>query len=436
MNGLRCRHLASFLVVGAIFLASCAPTQVPSATSAPAKPAEAAKAGPTQAAPAAPVAQPAATTAPPPQPAATTAPAAKPAAGAPIRVGMSAAFSGPTAYLGENAKKAIEMGMEDWNAKGGINGRMFELVSGDNANNPQQGVTVSRKLIDVDKVPVVLGQLNSSVTLAAMPVFLEKQIPSIAYVDTNRKIYDGMGVGGNPWVFRINADDFMMADAYAGVLAQEAKSYAIVAQGDDYGRGAAAQYEPRLKQAGVNVTSVSYYDVGTADFRPILSKIQADKPEALLLVMLANDGSVFMRQYGELGLKQKIFSRGALVSKEFLDRIKDNPSLAEGIVEATVWTSGEDPEMETRFEKKYNEPIVIHGAMAYYAFQALAQALKLNGGDDSPAAVQAALKKVDYKEPGLGQINFDDHNQAYPNMSLATIKDGKIVLLKVIPTKK
>ena len=53
--------------------------------------------------------------------------------------------------LGESAQKAVQMGMDDWNAKGGINGRPFELVTGDNANQPQQGVTVSRKLIDVAK---------------------------------------------------------------------------------------------------------------------------------------------------------------------------------------------------------------------------------------------------------------------------------------------
>lgn len=358
------------------------------------------------------------------------------ASGQPIRVGMSMPLTGPTAYLGESAQKAVQMAMDTWNASGGVNGRKFELVTGDNAGQPQQGVTVSRKLIDVDKVAGVLGQLNSSVTLAAMPVFLEKQIPSIAYVDTNRKIYDAMGVGGNPWVFRINADDSMMADAFAGQLAQEAKSYAIVAQGDDYGRGAAALYEPRLKQAGVTITSTSYYDIGTADFRPVLSKIQSEKPEALLLIMLASDGSVFMRQYGELGLKQKIFSRGALVSNEFMDRIKDNPKLAEGIVEATVWTSGEDPDMEGAYQKHYGDPPVIHGVMAYYAFQTLAQALKANGGDDSPTGIQTALKKLDYEQPGLGHISFDDHDQAYPNMSLATWKDGKIVLLNTIPTKK
>src|SRR6266567_1259686 len=72
-----------------------------------------------------------------PAAAATSAPAA--ANGQPIRIGMSMPLTGPTAYLGESAQKAVQMGMDDWNAKGGINGRKFELVTGDNAGQPQQG---------------------------------------------------------------------------------------------------------------------------------------------------------------------------------------------------------------------------------------------------------------------------------------------------------
>src|SRR5947209_13728087 len=49
------------------------------------------------------------------------------ASGQPIRIGMSLPLTGPTAYLGESAQKAVQMGMDDWNAKGGINGRKFEL---------------------------------------------------------------------------------------------------------------------------------------------------------------------------------------------------------------------------------------------------------------------------------------------------------------------
>jgi ABC-type branched-subunit amino acid transport system substrate-binding protein len=99
-----------------------------------------------------------------------------------------------------------------------------------------------------------------------------------------------------------------------------------------------------------------------------------------------------------------------------------------------VWTSGEDPTVEGEYQQRNGEPPVIHGMMAYYAFQTVAQALKANGGDDTPAAIQAALKKVDFDQPGLGHISFDDHNQAYPNMSLATWKNGQIVLLQTIPT--
>ena len=358
------------------------------------------------------------------------------AAGGPIIVGMSAPMTGATANLGQNAQKAVQMGIDAINAQGGINGRQLQLVVEDNAGVPAQGVSASRKLIDVDHAVVVLGQLNSSVTLAAMPVFKEKQIPSITYVSTNATIYDQMGAGGNPWVFRINADDSMMADAFTSYLVDSAKSFEIVAQGDDYGRGAAAQYSCRLQKAGVKVFSTDTYDIGTGDFRPILNKIKSNNPAALLTVMLANDGAVFMHQYAELGLTQPIYSRGALVSQEFLNKISDNPSLGNGIVEASVWNFKQDLDLVNQFKAKYNETLLVHGAMAYYAFEAFAHAAMDANGDTSPQALQSALQNLSYDQTGLGHISFDDHDQAYPNMSLATITNGQVDLLKTIQTHK
>ena len=357
------------------------------------------------------------------------------AAGGPIIVGMSAPMTGPTANLGKNAQKAVQMGIDAINANGGINGRQLQLVVEDNGGVPAQGVSASRKLIDVDHAVVVLGQLNSSVTLAAMTVFAEKQVPSIAYVSTNATIYDKMGVGGNPWVFRINADDSMMADAFTSYLVDSgAKSFEIVAQGDDYGRGAASQYSCRLQKANVKVYSTDTYDIGTADFRPILNKIKSNNPDALLTVMLANDGAVFIHQYAELGLTQPIYSRGALVSQEFLNNIKDNPSLGNGIVEASVWNFKQDQDLVNKFQQTYNETLLVHGAMAYYAFEAFAHAAMDAKGDTSPQALQKALQNVSYDQSGLGHISFDDHDQAYPNMSLATITNGQVDLLKTIGT--
>ncbi|MDE3076829.1 MAG: ABC transporter substrate-binding protein, partial [Chloroflexota bacterium] len=359
--------------------------------------------------------------------------AAKPAGGAPVKIGLSAAFSGPTAYLGESAKNAVQIGVDKFNAAGGVAGRPVQIVTEDNENKPQSAVTSVRKLIDSDGVVAVIGELGSSVTLAAMPVFKEKQVPNVAYVSTNPSIYGQMGAGGNPWVFRVNADDNSMAHAFSKQLIQAHKSYAIIAQNDDYGRGAVKAYDPLLKAGGVKITSEQFYDIGTPDFRPVLSKVKSENPEALLTIGLANDMAVMFHQYKELGLKLALYSRGAVATNEFLNRIKDIPNVADGLQEASVWTPGEDQTLETEYQKRYGQPVVVHGAMAYYAWEAMAQALK-TVTDPTPKNIRDALAKVDYQQQGLGPIKFDDHNQAYPNMALSGIQGGKLKFSGTLPT--
>jgi branched-chain amino acid transport system substrate-binding protein len=424
------RLLHSALVIGLLVLTACTPAapSAPAATSAP-------PAG--TAAPAKPAAAqtPAAGAAAASTPAAAGAAAAKPASGEPVKIGLSAAFTGPTAYLGQSAQNAVQMAVDAYNARGGMKGRPIQIVTEDNQNQPSVAVTSVRKLIDSDGAVAVLGELGSSVTIASMPVFLEKKIPNIAYVDTNAKIYDMMGAGGNPWAFRINADDNTMAGPFAELAQQLHKSYAIIAQNDDFGRGAQAIYAPLFDKNGVKVTSSNYYDIGTADFRPILSKVKAENPEAIFYIGLANDGAVMFHQYAELGMTQPVVSRGALATNEFIDRIKDIPHVADGVQEAIVWTPGEDPDMETQYQQKYGQPVVVHGAMAYYAWQTLQHALDLATAPE-PQAIRDAIAKVDFQQRGLGPIKFDDHNQAYPNMALATIEDGQIKFLKALPTAK
>ena len=390
--------------------------------------------------PAAPSAPTAAPTAPvAAKPAAASTPGAgttgQAASGEPVKIGLSAAFTGPTAYLGQSAQNAVQMAVDAYNAKGGMKGRPVQIVTEDNQNQPSVAVTSVRKLIDSDGAVAVLGELGSSVTIASMPVFLEKKVPNIAYVDTNAKIYDMMGAGGNPWAFRINADDNTMAQPFADLAQQLHKSYAIIAQNDDFGRGAQAIYAPLFSKSGVKVTSSNYYDIGTADFRPILTKVKAENPEAIFYIGLANDGAVMFHQYAELGMTQPVVSRGALATNEFIDRIKDIPHVADGVQEAIVWTPGEDPDMEAEYQQRYGQPVVVHGAMAYYAWQTLQHALDIATAPDSQA-IRDAIAKVDFEQRGLGPIKFDDHNQAYPNMALATIEDGKIKFLKTLPTAK
>src|SRR5206468_12887330 len=76
----------------------------------------------------------------------------------PIKVGFSSAMTGPSAITGEGVKWAAQMLADEYNAKGGIMGRKIEISFGDNAGTPGEAVSAVRKLVDVDKVDVIIGQ--------------------------------------------------------------------------------------------------------------------------------------------------------------------------------------------------------------------------------------------------------------------------------------
>ncbi|HXJ80047.1 MAG TPA: ABC transporter substrate-binding protein [Candidatus Methylomirabilis sp.] len=364
--------------------------------------------------------------------------AAAPAWAQPIRVGFASAMSGPSAITGEGVMWGATMAVEEINAKGGIMGHKVLAFFADNKGTPGEAVSAVRKLVDVDKVDVIVGQTHSGACLGALPIIKELQVPQVTEACSNPKIRELSGVGGNEWQFRVNIDDAIMANTFSKYIGQQVKSVSIVAQNDDFGRGAAAAYDAAFKKFGVTLVSTEFFDRGQADYRPLLTKLKRANPDAVLLVMLASDASVFLRQYRELGLKPRLFARGSVATVEFLDLVKDNPGVGDGVIEATFWTAALDPDWEKRWLERWKTPVRIHGSLAALTFKyavvpAVELALKKYGKADRKT-IRDALEQLDVKDTPLGPIKFDDHHQAWINMVLIEMKGGQLRLLEKIPT--
>jgi len=168
--------------------------------------------------------------------------------GPPVKVGFSSAMTGPSAITGEGVKWAAQMLADEYNAKGGIMGRKIELYFGDNAGTPGEAVSAVRKLVDVDKVDVIIGQTHSGACLGALPVVKELAVPMVIEACSNPKIRELIGKNVNEWAFRVNPDDVMLANQFARYMSQSTKSVSIFAQNDDFGRGAAAAYDVAFKK--------------------------------------------------------------------------------------------------------------------------------------------------------------------------------------------
>jgi branched-chain amino acid transport system substrate-binding protein len=353
----------------------------------------------------------------------------------PIKIGICKPMSGPTGFLGQNEKPAFDLAMEEINAAGGVLGRPLKLIYVDNQCIPTEGVSAVRKLIDLDKVDVIIGCACSSVTLAVMPVIEQAKIPMLTLSATNPQITQIAGVGGNIWEFRLNVDDSIMASTLGKLVAERAKKVVMYGENNDWGRGAAKAYSAVLKDNGASLEDVEYYELGQSDFRPSLTKVKGMNPEALLLIMQGRDASVLMRQMKEVGFRPLVFSRGTVVGPEFAEAVRDDCSLGDGIMEATLHAYGINPEFDKKFEQKYGEKPRLHGGLAYAGLKALAKAIEL-GGQVKPDAIRQGLKKLNYVDKSMGPIRFDDHNQAHTWMAITTMKNCKVELLKVVPTDK
>lgn len=363
-------------------------------------------------------------------------PEAQAQGGPPIKVGFASAMTGPSAITGEGVKWAAQMLADEYNAKGGIMGRKIEIYFGDNAGTPGEAVSAVRRLVDVDKVDVIVGQTHSGACLGALPIVKELQVPMVIEACSNPKIRELIGKTVNEWAFRVNPDDVMLANQFAKHIAQSTKTVSIFAQNDDFGRGAAAAYDAAFKKTGIKLVSTEFFDRGQADYRPVLTRVKRANPEAVLLVMLASEGSVFMRQFREVGLTQKLFARGSMATVEFLHQVRDTPSIADGLVEATYWTPALDPAWEKQWLERWKVPVRVHGSLAAIAFRyalapAIEQAIKKTGKADRKA-IRDALEAVDVPDTPVGRIRFDDTHQAFINMLLVQINGGQLKVLEKI----
>jgi branched-chain amino acid transport system substrate-binding protein len=357
----------------------------------------------------------------------------------PIRIGFASAMSGPAAITGEGVKWGATLAVDEINAKGGIMGRKIEVFFADNKATPGEAVSAVRKLADVDKVDVIIGQTHSGACLGAMPVVKEIGVPMVIEACSHPQIRALSGKGGNEWTFRVALDDEIMAYTFARYMAKQGvKSSSILAMNNDFGRGAANAYDAAFKKAGIKLHSTEFFDPGQADYRPVLTRLKRGGAETILAVILAGDGAPFMRQFRELGLTQKVFSRGSLASAEFLHQVRDNPKVGDGVVEATYWVAGLDPDWDKKWQDKHNIPPRVHGSLAAITLKwavvpAIEIALKKTGKADR-ATIRAALKEVDVKDSPLGPIKFDDNHQAWINMILLEMQDGKLRILEKLPT--
>ena len=226
-----------------------------------------------------------------------------PAAPTTVKIGTIQPLTGKIAVYGKTVSQAVTMAVDEANAAGGINGKTIELVTEDDAFNPDNTVAAFKKLTTKDKVLAVVGALTSNCTLAITNLAQGAKIPLISPTSTNDKVTDA----GN-YVFRACYQDSFQGKVVGQFAATDlkAKTAAILFdKANDYSFGLKSNFEAAFTALGGTVVAESYTG-DTKDFNAQIANIKSAKPDVIFLPDYYNTVALIATQLRAAGLTQPL----------------------------------------------------------------------------------------------------------------------------------
>jgi branched-chain amino acid transport system substrate-binding protein len=353
--------------------------------------------------------------------AAVTARSAAFAQGGEIRIGYGMALTGPLAANGKSALLAHKIWEEDVNAKGGLLGRKVKLVHYDDQSNPSTVPGIYTKLLDIDKVDLIVGGYATNQVAPAMPVVIQKKKMFIALLalDANQEFkypdyFSMTPTGQDPKAASIKGF-FRIA------MAQNPKpqTVAIAAADAEFSRNAADGARKLAKEQKLKIVYDRNYPPATADFSPIVRAIQATNPDLLVICSYPLDSVGMVRAINEIGFKPKMMGGSMVGLQSTAFKLQLGP-LLNGIVNYDFWL----PVPKLMFEgtadlfKKYQARAASEGVdplgyymvpWAYAQMQVLAQAVAATKSLNDQALGEY-IRKTTFNTVG-GAIKFGKNGE-------------------------
>jgi branched-chain amino acid transport system substrate-binding protein len=308
----------------------------------------------------------------------------------PIRIGFSMPLSGGSASVGKMTLLAFEIWREEVNASGGLQGREVQFVFHDDQSNPSLVPAIYAKLLDVDKVDLVISSYGTNLIAPSMPIIMQKKMAYMAL----------FGTGIN--------DDFKY-DRYFQILPNgpegkgslslgffetamtmepRPRTVAVVGADAEFGHNILSGARANLEKVGLKTVYDRTYPPGTLDYTPIVRAIQATNPDILFAASYPAESVGIVRAINEIGYKPQMFG-GAMIGLQFTAIKAQLGPLLNGVVinetfvpEPTMKFPGVDA-----FLKRYQErapsagvdPLGYWSPFPYAEMQILAQAVNSVG---------------------------------------------------------
>jgi branched-chain amino acid transport system substrate-binding protein len=308
--------------------------------------------------------------------------------GAPIKIGFGMALTGPLAVNGKQALLGAQIWQEEVNAKGGLLGRQVQLINYDDQSNPSTVPGIYTKLLEVDKVDLVVSGYATNMVAPAIPVVMQKNktIISLFALDANAEFkypryFSYIPTGGPNPKQTISEGFFQVAAAQN----PKPQTVAIAAEDAEFSRNASEGARANAKQYGFNVVYDKTYPPNTTDFSPVIRAIQATNPDLMVVCSYPLSSVGMLLAANELGFRPKMFG-GAMVGLQATTIKEKLKGHLNGVVNYDNWVpSAKMMAPAADFFKKYQarapglgiDPLGYYlGGWGYAYLQVLQQAIE------------------------------------------------------------
>jgi branched-chain amino acid transport system substrate-binding protein len=365
--------------------------------------------------------------------------AAVPAARAqePIRIGAFLSVTGPASFLGDPEQKTLELYVEKINAEGGVLGRKLQLVAYDDAGDAEKARTFAKRLIEQDKVDVIVGGSTTGATMAAVPLVEAAGVPFISLA--------GAVVIVEPvkkWVFKTPHTDRMACDKiFVDMKSRGVQRVALISGSGGFDKSMRAECLKVAPNHGMQIVADETYGAADTDMTAQLTKLKATNAQAVLNAGFGQGPAIVTRNAKQVGLTLPLYQSHGVASKEY---VKLSGDAAEGVrlpaaaLLVSDLLAANDPQKpvvtsyRAAYEGRFKSEVSTFGGHAYDGLMLAVNAMKAAGGTDR-AKVRDALEATKGYVGTGGIVNMTPQDHMGLDLSafrMLEVKGGNWSLVK------
>ena len=269
-----------------------------------------------------------------------------------VKIGMSMPQTGSLGAGGQSALLALRMWVDDVNQKGGLLGRKVDFTVYDDQTNPANVPGIYTKLLDVDKVDLLIAPYGTVPTAPIMPMVKQRGLLLMGNFSfqVNAKVQHDMYFNNSPWNDASSwSDGFFKNGQKLG-----SKTLAVLAADNDFAQNLANGARELAKKAGIQSVYDQNYPPTTTDFSSLIRGIRAAKPDMVFVMSYPNDSVAIVRAVNEIGVGSgvKMFG-GGMVGLQFTPIMSSLGSLLNGITNYNSYVPGMKYPGIEEFLKRY-----------------------------------------------------------------------------------